>query len=71
MNDTKTCEVLAWCPVENDHNIPEYELNLSLTRANTCNARDDSTHVEPEISSVIVCASLRSVSDAHLSPVCL
>ena len=21
---TKTCEVLAWCPVENDHNIPEY-----------------------------------------------
>lgn len=24
VNTTKTCEVLAWCPVENDHNIPEY-----------------------------------------------
>ncbi|XP_019750766.1 P2X purinoceptor 1 isoform X4 [Hippocampus comes] len=22
-NATKTCEVLAWCPVENDHNIPD------------------------------------------------
>jgi len=24
LNATKTCEVLAWCPVENDHDIPEY-----------------------------------------------
>ncbi|TNN64758.1 P2X purinoceptor 1 [Liparis tanakae] len=26
LNATKTCEVLAWCPVENDHNIPESNL---------------------------------------------
>uniref|UniRef100_A0A8C5DJN3 P2X purinoceptor n=1 Tax=Gouania willdenowi TaxID=441366 RepID=A0A8C5DJN3_GOUWI len=24
VNATKTCEVLAWCPVEDDHTIPEY-----------------------------------------------
>lgn len=24
VNATKTCEVLTWCPVENDRNIPEY-----------------------------------------------
>lgn len=24
VNSTKTCEVLAWCPVENDLIIPEY-----------------------------------------------
>ena len=24
VNSTKTCEVLAWCPVEDDRTIPEY-----------------------------------------------
>lgn len=24
VKSTNTCEVLAWCPVENDHTIPEY-----------------------------------------------
>ncbi|KAM8835626.1 P2X purinoceptor 1 isoform 1-T1 [Synchiropus picturatus] len=28
-NATKTCEVLAWCPVENDHVIPDPPLLLS------------------------------------------
>nr|XP_049597606.1 P2X purinoceptor 1 isoform X4 [Syngnathus scovelli] len=28
-NTTKTCEVLAWCPVENDHNIPDPPLLMS------------------------------------------
>ncbi|XP_042286407.1 P2X purinoceptor 1 isoform X2 [Thunnus maccoyii] len=29
VNTTKTCEVLAWCPVENDHNIPDPPLLMS------------------------------------------
>lgn len=29
MNSTRTCEVLAWCPIENDHNIPEYVPTLN------------------------------------------
>ncbi|XP_068455842.1 P2X purinoceptor 1 isoform X2 [Clinocottus analis] len=29
VNATKTCEVLAWCPVENDHNIPDPPLLMS------------------------------------------
>ncbi|XP_053702274.1 P2X purinoceptor 1 isoform X1 [Synchiropus splendidus] len=29
VNATKTCEVLAWCPVENDHVIPDPPLLLS------------------------------------------
>ncbi|CAL9685891.1 unnamed protein product [Knipowitschia caucasica] len=28
-NTTKTCEVLAWCPVEDDHHIPEPPLLMS------------------------------------------
>ncbi|XP_069556845.1 P2X purinoceptor 1 isoform X3 [Brachyistius frenatus] len=28
-NDTKTCEVLAWCPVEDDHEIPDPPLLMS------------------------------------------
>ena len=24
VNATNTCEVLTWCPVEDDHNIPKY-----------------------------------------------
>ncbi|XP_057677580.1 P2X purinoceptor 1 isoform X5 [Corythoichthys intestinalis] len=28
-NSTKTCEVLAWCPIENDHNIPDPPLLMS------------------------------------------
>lgn len=24
VNTTNTCEVLAWCPVEDDRNIPTY-----------------------------------------------
>ncbi|XP_061608125.1 P2X purinoceptor 1 isoform X3 [Phyllopteryx taeniolatus] len=28
-NATKTCEVVAWCPVENDHNIPDPPLLMS------------------------------------------
>uniref|UniRef100_A0A665U842 P2X purinoceptor n=1 Tax=Echeneis naucrates TaxID=173247 RepID=A0A665U842_ECHNA len=28
-NRTKTCEVLAWCPVEDDHNIPDPPLLMS------------------------------------------
>lgn len=31
VNDTKTCEVLAWCPVEDDHNIPEYVETLNYS----------------------------------------
>ncbi|XP_034539794.1 P2X purinoceptor 1 isoform X1 [Notolabrus celidotus] len=29
MNTTKTCEVLAWCPVEDDHTIPDPPLLMS------------------------------------------
>ncbi|XP_010741429.1 P2X purinoceptor 1 isoform X2 [Larimichthys crocea] len=29
VDSTKTCEVLAWCPVENDHNIPDPPLLIS------------------------------------------
>ncbi|KAG8008238.1 P2X purinoceptor 1 [Nibea albiflora] len=29
VQSTKTCEVLAWCPVENDHNIPDPPLLIS------------------------------------------
>ncbi|KAM6911352.1 P2X purinoceptor 1 isoform 2-T2 [Lycodopsis pacificus] len=29
VNATETCEVLAWCPVEDDHNIPDPALLLS------------------------------------------
>lgn len=29
VNATKTCEVLTWCPVENDHNIPDPPLLMS------------------------------------------
>ncbi|XP_076606976.1 P2X purinoceptor 1 isoform X3 [Chaetodon auriga] len=29
VNSTKTCEVLAWCPVEDDHNIPDPPLLMS------------------------------------------
>eukprot|EP00066_Takifugu_rubripes_P027045 XP_011616311.1 PREDICTED: P2X purinoceptor 1 isoform X3 [Takifugu rubripes] len=29
VNSTRTCEVLAWCPIENDHNIPEPPLLMS------------------------------------------
>eukprot|EP00064_Thunnus_orientalis_P005337 superscaffoldBa00000516_g5351 len=29
VNTTKTCEVLAWCPVENDHDIPDPPLLMS------------------------------------------
>lgn len=29
LNTTKTCEVLAWCPVEDDHNIPDPPLLMS------------------------------------------
>nr|XP_057943766.1 P2X purinoceptor 1 isoform X2 [Doryrhamphus excisus] len=29
VNATKTCEVLAWCPVENDHSIPDPPLLMS------------------------------------------
>ncbi|CAN9501592.1 unnamed protein product [Ophioblennius macclurei] len=29
VNTTKTCEVLAWCPVEDDNNIPEPPLLMS------------------------------------------
>ncbi|XP_061559349.1 P2X purinoceptor 1 isoform X2 [Phycodurus eques] len=28
-NATKTCEVAAWCPIENDHNIPDPPLLMS------------------------------------------
>ncbi len=31
VNTTKTCEVLAWCPIENDHNIPEYVETLNYS----------------------------------------
>lgn len=31
MNTTKTCEVLAWCPVEDDTNIPEYVETLTYS----------------------------------------
>ena len=31
VNETKTCEVLAWCPVEDDHNIPEYVETLKYS----------------------------------------
>lgn len=44
VNTTKTCEVLAWCPVEDDHKIPEYveTLNYSCRKLIlTCNACDD------------------------------
>lgn len=40
-NETKTCEVLAWCPVEDDNIIPEYveTLNYShCTLTRTCHA---------------------------------
>lgn len=33
---TKTCEVLAWCPVENDHDIPEYVDTLNESNCRTC-----------------------------------
>lgn len=29
VNSTKTCEVLAWCPVEDDHDVPDPPLLLS------------------------------------------
>ncbi|KAM9846871.1 P2X purinoceptor 1 isoform 5-T5 [Aulostomus maculatus] len=29
LNDSRSCEVLAWCPVENDHNIPNPPLLMS------------------------------------------
>ncbi|XP_028276750.1 P2X purinoceptor 1 isoform X2 [Parambassis ranga] len=29
VNSTKTCEVLAWCPVEDDHSIPDPPLLMS------------------------------------------
>ncbi|XP_037604513.1 P2X purinoceptor 1 isoform X2 [Sebastes umbrosus] len=29
LNTTKTCEVLAWCPVEDDHNIPDPPMLMS------------------------------------------
>lgn len=29
-NTTKTCEVVAWCPVEDDHAIPEYVGSLKI-----------------------------------------
>ncbi|XP_044079443.1 P2X purinoceptor 1 isoform X5 [Siniperca chuatsi] len=29
VNDTKTCEVLTWCPIENDKNIPDPPLLMS------------------------------------------
>ncbi|XP_049894133.1 P2X purinoceptor 1 isoform X2 [Epinephelus moara] len=29
VSDTKTCEVLAWCPVEDDHNIPDPPMLMS------------------------------------------
>ncbi|XP_056296809.1 P2X purinoceptor 1 isoform X3 [Pseudoliparis swirei] len=29
LNATKTCEVLAWCPVENDHDIPDPAMLMS------------------------------------------
>lgn len=31
VNTTKTCEVLAWCPVENDFVIPEYVKMLNYS----------------------------------------
>lgn len=32
MNRTKTCEVLAWCPVEDDRDVPEYADKLNYSR---------------------------------------
>lgn len=29
VNETKTCQVLAWCPVEDDLVIPEYVTTLN------------------------------------------
>lgn len=29
---TKTCEVLAWCPVEDDRKVPEYADKLNYSR---------------------------------------
>lgn len=38
VNATKTCEVLAWCPIEDDRNIPEYvpTLNDSYCKLTLC-----------------------------------
>lgn len=33
VHTTMTCEVLAWCPIENDHSIPEYVPTLSNSDA--------------------------------------
>lgn len=44
VNTTKTCEVLAWCPVEDDSVIPEYvkTLNYSYCKLTpTCNVCDN------------------------------
>lgn len=31
VKSTMTCEVLAWCPIENDSYIPEYVPTLSTS----------------------------------------
>lgn len=44
VNTTHTCEVLAWCPVEDDHNIPEYVETLNYSYCMLvllCNACED------------------------------
>lgn len=43
VNSTRTCEVLAWCPIENDHNIPEYvpTLNNSYCKLTLCMLRSN------------------------------
>ncbi|XP_040192652.1 P2X purinoceptor 1 isoform X1 [Rana temporaria] len=74
-NKTKSCEVYAWCPVENDHNVPKPPLlmqaeNFTLFIKNSINFPKHKVDRQNLVESVTSDYLKKCIYDKHKDPLC-